>query len=398
MSKSKKTASAFADLGDVLVGGFDPTMTDDENDVLLPLDQIVVDEQVRTVFEDEENTLLELGNSMLKHGQIQSILVRPIDGDSRYKLVCGERRYRAAMLVEMGQLRARIRPMSDDEATDVQLAENIQRKNLALFEEAKAIKADLAKRGSIEAVLAHHNKSRAWLSKMLSLLELPEQAKRLVDEKISADVEVINGVKVIEKVSPEKAKELVNDLKETRGKADARKKVEKVKSDVKPKKPKKEAQPDLPHVSEGSMGVSEGLKAIHDANQAQAEEAGTTIATAKDRSAEEPSEPVIFAPEKNDDAAYDVAAMYEDVAQGNLKPWQALEKLSDDAYSQFEAEMRQIYKAGMSPANPGRDVLRGLRNGTFAQQGEGAFALAAFLYGVKDANFSLQEIVAAIKT
>ena len=137
--------------------------------------------------------------------------------------------------------------MTDEEAEDAQLAENIHRKNLTQIEEAMKIQRDLDRLGSVEAVLEKHHKSRPWLSKMLSLLNLPEQAKRLVIENVSADIEVINTVKTIEKLDPVKAKALVDDLKMTRGKENARDKVAAVKEEVKPskktKEPKQEKKP-----------------------------------------------------------------------------------------------------------------------------------------------------------
>src|SRR5699024_5513240 len=80
---------------------------------------------------------------------------------------------------------------------------------------------------------------KSWVSKMTSLLKLPEQTKRLMDENISADTEVINTVKQIEKVSPGKAKEVVDELKKTRGKegqGTARKVAQAAKDEVKPSK------------------------------------------------------------------------------------------------------------------------------------------------------------------
>jgi len=76
--------------------------------------------------------------------------------------------------------------------------------------------------------------------KMFSLLNLPEQAKRLANENVSADVEIITAVKTIEKHDPEKAKALVDDLKMTRGQENARDKVAAVKEEVKPSKKTKE--------------------------------------------------------------------------------------------------------------------------------------------------------------
>ncbi|WP_221620517.1 ParB/RepB/Spo0J family partition protein [Conchiformibius steedae] len=215
---------------DALFGGNQTTLT------VVPLSDIQVKEQIRKHFEDETNSLSELAESIKQRGVLQPILLRPAPNGSGYELIAGERRFRAAQLAGLSSIPAHIKNLSDEEAEDAQLAENIQRKNLTQQEEALKIQRDLDKLGSVEAVLAKHNKSRAWLSKMLGLLNLPEQAQRLVQENISADLEVINLVKTVEKQDSLAAKQLVDDLKQTRGQADARAKAKAVKERVKPKK------------------------------------------------------------------------------------------------------------------------------------------------------------------
>jgi ParB family chromosome partitioning protein len=216
---------------------------DSDNDLLesqggeyltVSLDMIEVKTQVREIFEDEENTLADLSASIIAYGVLQPILLRPMaDG---YELIAGERRYRAAKLAGLETIPAYIREMTDEEAEDTQFAENIQRKNLTQIEEAKKIQRDLDRLGSVKAVLELHQKSNAWLSQIRFLLKLPKQAKRLVTENVSADIMLINKVRVIEKYSPEKAKKLVEDLKQTRGKGSAREKVDAVSSTLKPNK------------------------------------------------------------------------------------------------------------------------------------------------------------------
>lgn len=202
----------------------------------IPLDMIEVKSQVREVFEDEDSALADLAENIKKNGILQPILLRPTqDG---YELIAGERRLRASKIAGLDTIPAYIREMSDEEAEDAQFHENIHRKNLTQIEEAKKLQRDLDKLGSVEAVCELHQKSRGWLSKRLSLLSLPEQAKRLITEDISADIEAIQTVKIIEKHDPEAAQTLVNKLKETGGK-NAREEAATVKSTVKPPKAKK---------------------------------------------------------------------------------------------------------------------------------------------------------------
>lgn len=382
MSKTA-TGNAFAGIGDMLAGGFDPMLTSDENEVMLSLDDIEIVQQVREEFEDEENSLADLGRS-LRTRQLQAIIVRPIEGGPKpYRLVAGERRCLGARLEGLEQLRARIIPMTDEEAEDAQLAENIHRKNLTQIEEAKKIQRDLDHLGSVDAVLERHKKSRSWLSKMLALLHLPEQARRLVAENVSADIEVINTVSTIEKANPEAAKALVDDLKTTRGKSNARDKAAAVKDQVKPpKKPKT-------------------LK-----------DNGTSVATPKDRSAEEPGSVMVGAGAPVDAGSGNdegqaapafapveaLARAYTAIFEKGTSPKTALNNMTAEQREQCEGWLHSFYDAGVKAEDVGRTVIQGFRTGQFAADGHGAFALAAFLYGTdSDAKFNVLNVLGSVK-
>ena len=211
------------------------TNIDDNTPQLLWLSvaDIVVLKQDREEFEDEENTIESLADSIKSKGLLQPILVRP-GQFGKYELVAGERRLRAHKLIGLLEIPAFVKILSSEEAEDAQFAENIHRKNLTQIEEAKKIQRDLDKLGSVQAVLKKHQKNKSWLSKMMSLLDLPEQTKRLVSENISADVEIITQIKTIEKIDPVKAKEIVDKLKSSKGKVNARELVAVAKDEVKP--------------------------------------------------------------------------------------------------------------------------------------------------------------------
>ena len=235
------TTNAYSDLTAPGLG-LDALFADSANNFsMVYLDQIEVEGQLRQEFEDEENSLSELADSIKARGVLQPVLLRPNpNGKSKaaYQLVAGERRYRASLMADLEQIPAYIKELTDEEAEDAQYAENVQRKNLTQIEEAKKLQRDLDRLGSTDAVLQKHNKSRAWLSKMLNLLYLPENTRRLVTENISADVEVINAVKGIERKNPIEAKALVDELKNTPRQGNAREKVAEVKDKVKPPRPK----------------------------------------------------------------------------------------------------------------------------------------------------------------
>jgi ParB family chromosome partitioning protein len=349
---------------------------------MIPLDMIEVKVQIRETFEDEENTLEDLAASIKVRGVLQPIVLRPTD--SGYELVAGERRYRATKLAGLDQIPAIIRELTDEEAEDAQLAENIHRKNLSQIEEAKKIQRDLDKLGSVEAVLAKHQKSRAWLSKVLSLLDLPEQAKRLVTENVSADVEVINAVKIVEKIDPVKAKELVEKLKETRGKASARDKVAAVKADVKPSKKQQEAK--------------KGPEKQRSFD-------------AKDRSQEALSAGDIFAGAKTEtgsslpgdagsdiDVGQELDKAYVNIFEHGSNASLILETMGDVVEEAVSAWLANFYEAGKQAKDASRAVIQGFRSSQFATEGHRAFALVAFLQGADSgAKFHAANILASVK-
>lgn len=396
-----KTENAFAGAADVLGAGIDALFAQsDDPEFMVDLDDIEIVEQVREQMEDDEQDLIGLGESLAKY-QIQAIFLRimPAGHPKPYRLVAGERRYRGARLKGLPQLRAKARELTDEEAEDLQFAENIHRKNLTQIEEAKKIQRDLDRLGSVEAVLEKYQKSRPWLSKVLSLLNLPEQAKRLVAENVSADVEVINTVKTIEKADPEAAKELVEDLKATRGKSNAREKAQAVKEKVKPsKKPKAEKKAD-----------------------------GGTVATPKDRSQEEPGPVSVFSDAKGDDdtmtgadpfaaeasgagsaedtprpVAFSPAEVlnraYSNIFEFGSAPKTILDVMPADDREAVNAWLHSFYDAGVKAKDVGRAVIQGFRNGQFSSDGEGAFALVAFLQGAdSEAKYNLLNVFGSVK-
>lgn len=371
--KAKTKKNAFTDAADVLGTGIDALFAQgDDPEFMVNLDDVEVVEQVREVMEDDEQDLMSLGESLAKY-QIQPILLRimPPDHAKPYRLVAGERRLRAAQLKGLSQLRARARELTDEEAEDLQFAENIHRKNLTQIEEAKRIQRDLDALGSVEAVLAKHHKSRAWLSKMLGLLNLPEQTKRLVSENVSADVEVINSVKIIEQADPDAAQALVEELKSTRGKGRAREKVQAVKEQVKPKKKAKRA-PDL--LDEPSA-----------------------VATPRNHQHEEPG-PVVSRP--NADAV--LQGLYVSICEKGQRADEALDALGNEAYDAACEQVYSFFMYGESESNAlvgsslARMVFEGLRKGEFAREGAGAFALAAFLTGASGQEWDFVAVLNSV--
>ena len=126
----------------------------------IPLSQIVLSRtNTRKSFDGPE--MDELVTSVARKGVLQSVLVRPYvwsehvqpplnpspkQMDARYELVCGERRYRAAERVGLKIIPAMVRMLSDDECREIQIIENLQRKDVSALEEAAGYKALLEAR------------------------------------------------------------------------------------------------------------------------------------------------------------------------------------------------------------------------------------------------------------
>ena len=127
--------------------------------------------QPRTIFNDE--LLKELADSVLKHGIIQPIVVKPLSS-GKYKIIAGERRFRAAKMAGLTEVPVIIKDINEKEITELALVENLQRENLSALEEAKGYKNlmenyDLTQ----EEVAKSVGKSRSYVANTIRLLNLP---------------------------------------------------------------------------------------------------------------------------------------------------------------------------------------------------------------------------------
>lgn len=159
----------------------DNAAEDNSNSVELLIDDITPNrDQPRKEFEPE--ALQELSDSIAQHGVLQPILVRPMFSGG-YQLVAGERRWRASMMAGLTTIPAVIREMSDNEAMEYALIENLQRENLNPIEEAEGIKQLIETYQMTQEQAAERlNKSREAVANSLRLLKLPEQIRSYVHD------------------------------------------------------------------------------------------------------------------------------------------------------------------------------------------------------------------------
>jgi len=126
-------------------------------------------------------SLAALAESIRSQGVVQPIVVRPLGepdahGAQHYEIIAGERRWRAAQQAGLHQIPAIVRHVADDAAIAMALIENIQREDLNPLEEARALQRLISEFGLTHQQAAQAvGRSRAAVSNLLRLLELPEE-------------------------------------------------------------------------------------------------------------------------------------------------------------------------------------------------------------------------------
>ncbi len=151
----------------------------------LNLTEIIPNEnQPRYNFDDF--SLKELADSISKYGLIQPIVVRP-SVDGTYKIIAGERRWRASKLAGLNQVPVIVKEVDDLKLMEIALIENLQRENLCAIEEAKCYKTLIDKYNLTQDKLSVNlGKSRSYIANTLRLLELSDDAiKKLESNQIT---------------------------------------------------------------------------------------------------------------------------------------------------------------------------------------------------------------------
>jgi ParB family chromosome partitioning protein len=135
--------------------------------------------QTRTHVDEAE--LAELAASISANGVVQPILVRP-QANGRFQLIAGERRWRASQLAGKKTIPAILRQVSDEQALEITIVENLQRADLNPMEQARAFER-LSREFHMtqEQIAARTGKDRVSVSNYMRLLALPEGIQKLVE-------------------------------------------------------------------------------------------------------------------------------------------------------------------------------------------------------------------------
>ena len=132
-----------------------------------------------------ENSLKELALSIREYGILNPILVR--QNNDKYEIIAGERRYRAAKLLNLKEVPVIVKDISDELMTEIALTENLQRENITPIEEAMTYQAILKKTNKTEKELSEMiGKSQPFIANKIRLLNLPQNVQdALINKKIS---------------------------------------------------------------------------------------------------------------------------------------------------------------------------------------------------------------------
>jgi ParB family transcriptional regulator, chromosome partitioning protein len=151
--------------------------------------------QTRThEIEYQQQSIRELSLSIKSHGLLQPIIVRPVDRG--FEIVAGHRRFYACKLLLWRAIPSYVKELSDIEAFEIQLVENIQRKTLNAVEEARAFEMYVTDHGwgGVTKLSNAIMKSEQYVSSRLQLLKLP---KAILERVISGQLKVSHALELV---------------------------------------------------------------------------------------------------------------------------------------------------------------------------------------------------------
>lgn len=346
-------------LGSNLSHAFEVNLKEFQNTELF-IDEIIVLEQIRTEFEDGDNTLQDLADDIAVRGIINSLTVRQLEGS--FILVCGERRLKAAILAKLDKVPVRYKEMTDEEVIYYQYSENIHRLDLKLLTEANVVKKLVTKLGTSIKVAAAIKKPESWVSKRLALVDLPPEASRYINVARTDDAELALTIKQVENDDVAEAKLLVDDLIEYKGKIDSRARAKEVRKRVAAKK-------DVVIKSQPPLHSDESVPDTRNTDSAD-----------------------VHLVENRLIDAFDMLT-----SNGGLEADTVVDTLTQDEKERIETRLKSFYIVGGATKNPEQYLVNALRSRTFGLNGHKCFAMVAFLFGYKAREFDLIDIFECVK-
>lgn len=150
--------------------------------ILLKLEEVEPNlNQPRVNFDEEK--IKELADSIATHGLISPIIVKPM-ASGKYKIIAGERRFRASKVAGLSEIPVLIKDIDDEKIMELALVENLQREDLSALEEAKGYHSLIESYGfTQENVAKVIGKSRSYIANTLRLLSLPSYVIESLEKK-----------------------------------------------------------------------------------------------------------------------------------------------------------------------------------------------------------------------
>ena len=172
----------------------------------LPIEQIQANKQnPRSIFSEDE--LVDLANSIKEKGILQPIIVRQRENNESYEVIAGERRWRAAQIAQLDNVPVIIKNLTDDDALEIAIIENVQRSNLNPIDEASGYKRLLDIYNYTQDDLSRViGKSRSYVANILRLSNLPIKVQELLS---SGKLTIGHARALISSNNPEKFASIV---------------------------------------------------------------------------------------------------------------------------------------------------------------------------------------------
>ena len=197
-------------------------MPEDQHEVkAIPLNQIDADEDFNCRGKVLPIDVVELAESIRKQGLLQAVLVAkhsPNDAEARgkpYRLIAGFRRFKAHEIIEAATINASIidRVLTEADAKLMNLAENVQRKDLTILQEANALRSFKNVGVKREDVSKKINKSSGWVQIRYMLLDLPEDIQREIDLGIINQTQLRELYSILKEDGKEAVYEAAKEIK-----------------------------------------------------------------------------------------------------------------------------------------------------------------------------------------
>lgn len=222
--------------------------------IRVSIDKVIPDDdqpRKQSGFDDE--SIGQLAETISSVGILHDIVVTEL-ADGNYKIVVGERRYRAALKAGLTEIDVKVCNMTDDERLEAQLIEDICRRDIDIRDRATALKRHVAKYPDQKTAAKKLGFSAARLSQLLELTQLHPDVVELLDKKLTGDSSTLIAANKLAKAAPEKLAELIEDA-EKNGKKLTRKDVVAAAAPFSTRKPKKDTVDPVTSEPIGTTGI-----------------------------------------------------------------------------------------------------------------------------------------------